>query len=157
MGIQQLMWEIERIHDAFHDSVHVSGDLDAAFALLTEDAAVVHLPAGTGASGPALRRHLAEDVLPHLPADLAFKRLSRTTDKVRVVDETVVGFTHDRELPWLLPGVAPTGRRAEVLAISVTTFRHSRLNAHRTESLLSARRTLWDHQGLVDQLGLPRA
>ncbi|MGE0299378.1 hypothetical protein [Pseudonocardia sp.] len=154
VGIQQLMWEIERIHDAFHQAVHVDGDVDAAFALVTEDVTVTHLPAGTGAAGPDLRRHLARDVLGHLPADLAFKRVSRTTDKLRVVDENVVTFTHDRELPWLLPGVAPTHRRAEVLAISVTAFRHARVNAHRTESRLSARRTLWDQQGLAAQLGL---
>ncbi len=26
-------------------------------------------------------------------------------------------FTHDRELPWLLPGGAATGRQVEVLAV----------------------------------------
>ncbi|MGE3285173.1 MAG: hypothetical protein AB7J32_03595 [Pseudonocardia sp.] len=154
VGIQQLMWEIERIHDAFDRAVHVDGDLDAALALLTEDATLIHLPAGTGGAGPDLRRHLAQDVLGHLPADFAVKRISRTTDKVRVVDENVVTFTHDRELAWLLPGVVPTHRRAEVLAISVTAFRHARVNAHRTESRLCARRTLWDQQGLAAQLGL---
>ena len=58
--------------------------------------------------------------------------------------EAVVAFTHDKELPWLLPGSPPTHRRAEVLAISVVSFRHLRINAHRTRSLLSAHRTLWD-------------
>lgn len=154
VGIQQLMWEIERIDDTYQRAVYVDGDLDAAFALVTDGATLTHLPFGTGGSGPELRRHLAEDVLGHLPADLAFKRVSRTTDKVRVVVEEIVTFTHDRELPWLLPGVAPTHRRAEVLAISVSVFRHARVNAHRTESRLHARRTLWDGQTLAAQLGL---
>jgi hypothetical protein len=84
---------------------------------------LVDLPVGTGAAGrEAVRSHVAQ-VAAHLPADLAFARLSRTVDRFRVVDEERVAFLHDRELPWLLPGVAATGRRAEVLAISVATVR----------------------------------
>ena len=63
-----------------------------------------------------------------------------------MVDEERVSFLHDRELPWLLPGVAATGRRAEVLAISVATVRQGRLLAVRT---------LWDHTTLLAGLGLP--
>jgi len=66
--------------------------------------------------------------------------------RFRVVDEERVSFLHDRELPWLLPGVAATGRRAEVLAISVATVRQGRLLAVRT---------LWDHTTLLAGLGLP--
>ena len=60
-------------------------------------------------------------------------------------------FTHDRELPWLLPGVAPTGRQVEVLAISVVSVRH-RSRAGRTTTLIASHRTLWDQVGLLDQL-----
>jgi carboxymethylenebutenolidase len=49
-----------------------------------------------------------------------------------VAQEDIAGFTHDRELPWLLPGIDPTGRRAEILAISVTTVRRSLVAHHRT-------------------------
>ena len=94
--------------------------MDAALACLTEDCALTNVPAGTGGTGTdELRRHLAEDVVPHRPADLEFRRLSRTVDQRRLAEEFMVGFTHDRELPWLLPGLAPTGQRAQVLAISV--------------------------------------
>ncbi len=50
-----------------------------------------------------------------------------------------VGFTHDRELP----GVAPTHRRAEILAISVVTVQRS---------LVASCRTLWDQTALLAQL-----
>jgi len=142
------MKEVERVRDAFHDAVFGAHDLDAALAVIAADCTLVNLPTGTGATGVQdLRRWLAELVLPHLPADLVFSRTSRTVDRWRVADETTVAFTHDRELPWLLPGVAATGRRAEVLAVSVVTVRHSRVTAHRT---------LWDHTGLRDQLHLDR-
>jgi carboxymethylenebutenolidase len=156
MGIQQLMWKIEGVTDKFHAAVHSAGDVDAALAATTDDCALVNVPTGTGATGTDdLRRYLAEDVLPHLPADLSFHRESRTVDQRRVVDESVVSFTHDRELPWLLPGMPPTHRRAEVLAISVVTFRHTtRLGT--VESQVLTHRTLWDHSGLLAQLQLGR-
>lgn len=160
MGIQQLMWEIERLRDVFHGAVYGSAvyaapDLDAALAATAPDCALVNVPTGTGArGGDNLRRYLATDVVPHLPADLTFRRVSRTVDKFRVVEEATVGFTHDRALPWLLPGAAPTHRHAEVLAISVVTFRHSRITAGDTLSQIVAHQTLWDHAGLLAQLHL---
>lgn len=145
-GVQDLMLEAERVRDAFHAAVYAAADVEAALALTSADCALVNTPAGSGADGTGgLRRYLAEDVLPHLPADLVFRRLSRTGNRWQVADETMVGFTHDRELPWLLPGVAPTHRRAEVLAISVVAIRRSLVTAHRT---------LWDQAGLLTQLAL---
>ena len=108
IGVQHLMLEVERVRDAFHTAVYCTADLDAALATTAQDCTLVNLPVGTGADGAAaLRRHLGEDVLPHLPADLTFRRTSRTVDRWRVVDETTVGFTHDRQLPWLLRKLNP--------------------------------------------------
>ncbi|MEJ2886897.1 ester cyclase [Actinomycetospora aeridis] len=144
-AVQDMMVAVERTLDAFTAAVG-AGDVDAALALVTDDVTLTTLPAGLGARGAdAVRRHLAEDVLPHRPADLTTTRVSRTGDRWRVVDEQRVAFTHDRELPWLLPGVAATGRRVEVLAISVVSVRRERITEHRT---------LWDHHGLLAQLGL---
>ena len=144
-AVQDLMVAVERTRDTFAAAVR-DGDLDAALAVVADDVVLENTPVGTGARGvAALRRHLADEVLPHRPADLATRRISRTTDRWRVVDEEMVTFTHDRAMPWLLPGVAPTGRRAEVLAISVVAVRRERI----TEV-----RTLWDHHGLLTRLGL---
>jgi carboxymethylenebutenolidase len=60
-----------------------------------------------------------------------------------VAQEDIVSFTHDLELPWLLPGIAPTHRRAEVLAMSVVTVQRSLITSHRT---------LWDQTALLAQL-----
>src|SRR5213596_1649316 len=78
-------------------------------------------------------------------SDLEVRRISRTVDRWRLVDETTVSFTHDRELPWLLPGVEPTFRRAEVLAIAVVSFERARIRSQRV---------LWDHATLAAQLDL---
>jgi carboxymethylenebutenolidase len=152
-AVQDLMVEVARVRDAFHSAVYSARSLEAALARTAADCALVNLPlstgtgTGTGTDG-SLRRYLAEDVLPHLPADLSFRRVSRTVDRWRVAQEDMVGFTHDRELPWLLPGVAPTGRRADILAISIVSVRRSLITSHRT---------LWDHSGLLAQLDLDPA
>lgn len=157
VAMQQLIRAMQELTDAFHEAVHTTRDLGAALAVVAEDGTVENVPVPGGPrSGDALRRHLAEDVLPHLPADLAFRRVSRVADVRKLVDERIVSFTHDRELPWLLPGVAPTHRSAEVLAISVVGFRH-RTRATSTESLIAEHRTLWDHATLLAQLGLAPA
>ena len=41
-----------------------------------------------------------------------------------MIDELIFRFTHDLEMDWMLPGVAPTGRRVEVpLVVVVQTER----------------------------------
>lgn len=155
--IQQLMWVIEALADDFRTAVYVERDLDKVLAVVSEDVAVSNIPAGTGAEGvEALRRYLTEQVWPHLPDDIAFRRVTRTSDQRRVVDESVVTFTHDRELPWLLPGVAPTHRHVEATAIAVVTVKH-RSRAGRTQSWIRSHRSLWDHAGMLDALGMTPA
>ncbi len=146
-GIQELMRAIERVRDGFRRDV-LAGDVDAALAACAPHVVLERVPAGLGVAGlDALRAYLADVVVPHLPPDLRHTRISRTVDRFRVVDEERVAFTHDRELPWLLPGVPPTGARAEVLTITVVTVRQNRVDAIRA---------LWDHTGLLAQLGVAR-
>jgi carboxymethylenebutenolidase len=145
-AIAQFMRELERAWDAHRDALLVRGDLAAALAPLAAEPSVVHIPAMTGAAGrEALERFYAEQFLPHVPGDLVLRTVSRTVDRWRLVDETTVSFTHDRVLPWLLPGVEPTFRRAEVLAIAVVGFERTRIRSQRV---------LWDHATLAGQLGL---
>lgn len=156
MQIQYLMGKLEELASGFREAVFAKGDVEAALAFLTEDCALTNVPAGTGGTGTeALRRYLAEEVVPHRPADLAFHRVSKTVDQRRLAEESMVTFTHDRELPWLLPGIAPTGRQVEVLAISVVSVRH-RSRAGRTTSLIAGHRTLWDQVGLLTELHTTR-
>ena len=132
-GVQDRMLEVERIRDAFHSAIYSASGPETALALTTSDCVLENLPSGGGAiGGDALRRCLTEDVLPHLPADLTFRRISRTGDRWRVAQERHRRFHARRELPWLLPGIDPTGRRAEILAISVTIVRRSLVAHYRT-------------------------
>jgi carboxymethylenebutenolidase len=141
------MHELERAWDAHREALLVRRDLAAALAPLAAEPSVMHIPAMTGAAGRrALERFYADQFLPHVPGDLVLSAISRTVDRWRLVDETTVSFTHDRVLPWLLPGVEPTFRRAEVLAIAVVGFERARIRSQRI---------LWDHVTLAAQLGIP--
>jgi len=135
--MQVLIREVERTWDAFWEAVYVDRDVAAAVGLLDAAATLVHIPIMAGGND---RAEVAEHVAGiAVPADLARERVSRTVDTRRLVDELRWTFTHDRELPWLLPGIAPTGRRLRVLAVSVVTVRRARI---------ASVRTLWD----VDRL-----
>jgi carboxymethylenebutenolidase len=146
-AIAQFMRELEQIWDDHTDALLARRDVTASLTAVGPVPSVLHMPAMTGAVGSQdLQRFYAEDFLPHLPGDLLLARISRTVDRFRLVDEMTVSFTHDRELPWLLPGVSPVFRRAEVLTIAVVAFERRRIRSVRV---------LWDHATLTAQLGLP--
>ncbi len=154
IGIQRLIWQMEGVWDSYHRAVFTAGDVDTAVAVTTRECVLRNEPMHTGSVEGELRQFLRTSLVPHLPADLAFQRVSRTVDQQRLVAEAMVSFIHDREVPWLLPGVAATGRHAEVRAISVVTFAHT-TSLGTVTSRISAVRTLWDMWGLTNQLGVP--
>ena len=141
------MRELEKVWDDHQHASLVRRDLAGSLVHLAAGPSVRHIPAMTGAAGRgALERFYAEDFLPHLPGDLLLTRISRTVDRFRLVDETTASFTHDRELPWLLPGVRPTHRRAQVLTVAIVGFERGRIRSQRV---------LWDPATLTAQLGIP--
>src|SRR3984957_15387124 len=141
------MRRLEAIWDEHLDASLIRCDVAGSMAHMTAEPSVRHIPSMTGAAGrPAVERFYRTEYFPHLPRDLVRTRVSRTVDRFRLVDETMTSFTHDQELRWLLPGVDPTYRRAEVLTIAVVSFERG---------LLSSQRTLWDYASLTAQLGLP--
>lgn len=154
MEIQHLMWKIEGIRDAFNQAVFVDRDLDAAMENVGDECVLETVSGVVGARGGAdIRRFLADDVIGHLPSGMELTRVSKTSDQRRVAHEMTVRFTHDRELPWLLPGVAPTGRDVETSAVTVASFKHtSKLGV--THSRILAYRFTWDRLDVMAQLGL---
>ena len=147
IDIAKFMRKLEEMWDQHLEALLVQRDVDASLVHMVAEPSVRHIPTMTGAAGrPALERFYRRDLLPYVPGDLVLTRISRTVDRFRLVDETTVSFTHHQELPWLLPGVAPTDRRADVLTISVVSFERGRIRSQRI---------LWDHATLAAQLGIP--
>jgi len=115
-------------------------------ATMVEDAYVDHVPVLTGGCGKAeLREFYATHFIPRMPPDMEMVPISRTIGSDQLVDEMVIKFTHSVELDWMLPGVAPTGRRVEVALVVVVRFRDGKL-AHE--------HIYWDQASVLVQLGL---
>jgi carboxymethylenebutenolidase len=71
--------------------------------------------------------------------------VSRTVGADRLVDEDVLAFAHTIEVPWLLPGVPPTGRRIEIPGIVVIDFAGGKV---------ARERVCWDQASVLAQAGL---
>jgi carboxymethylenebutenolidase len=113
---------------------------------MVHDAYVNHIPVMTGGYGhEALRRFYQEDFISPMPADTSIQLVARTLGQDRLVDEIIFSFTHTAEMPWMLPGVPPTGRCVEVPLVVVVGFRDGKL-AHE--------RIYWDQASVLKQIGL---
>jgi carboxymethylenebutenolidase len=71
--------------------------------------------------------------------------ISRTIGNEQVVDEMVFKFAHTIAMDWMLPGIAPTGKRVEVPLVAIVHFREGKL-AHE--------HIYWDQASVLVQLGL---
>jgi len=80
--------------------------------------------------------------------------VSRTVGTDHLVDEMIFKFTHTIEMDWMLPGVAPTGKRVEIPLVAIVHFRGDKL-AH--EHIYWDQASVLVQLGLLDPTGLPVA
>jgi carboxymethylenebutenolidase len=64
----------------------------------------------------------------------------------------IFSFTHTQEMPWMLPGVAPTNWYVEMALVAIVRFRNGRL-AH--ENIYWDQASVLKQIGLLKNLGLP--
>ncbi|UOT07337.1 dienelactone hydrolase family protein [Rhodococcus opacus] len=121
-------------------------DVPATMATMVDEPYVNHIPTLTGGVGQKdLSRFYAHHFVHNNPADTKTIPISRTVGADRIVEEQLFCFTHDREIDWMLPGVAPTGRYVEIPLVAVVTLRGDKLyNEH----------IYWDQAGVLVQIGL---
>ncbi|KAI9372762.1 hypothetical protein BJX61DRAFT_505906 [Aspergillus egyptiacus] len=107
---------------------------------------VTYVPTLTGGTGTrALRRFYEQHFLHQLPPSMHLRLISRTAGADRVVDELFVSFEHTQEVPWLLPGVAPTNKKVEVVIVSIVSVRGGKLYSEHV---------YWDQASVLVQVGL---
>lgn len=115
-------------------------------ATMVEDAYVNHIPVLTGGVGKdELREFYSKRFIPQMPPDTEMTPVSRTIGEDQLVDEMVFKFTHTIPMDWMLPGVAPTGKRVEVPLVAIVRFRDGKL-AHE--------HIYWDQASVLVQIGL---
>ena len=121
-------------------------DTEATLATMVQDAYVNHVPVMTGGRGKdELRAFYSRDFIPMMPPDTALTPISRTVGEHQVVDEMIFSFTHTIEMPWMLPGIAPTNERVEVALVVIVGFQGDKL-AHE--------HIYWDQASVLKQIGL---
>nr|WP_199308041.1 ester cyclase [Leptolyngbya sp. FACHB-8] len=107
---------------------------------------VNHIPVMIGGVGkPALREFYSKYLIPQMPPDMELTPISRTIGTDQLVDEMVAKFTHTVWMEWILPGVAPTGKRVEVPVVAIVQFRDGKI-AHE--------HIYWDQASVLVQVGL---
>jgi carboxymethylenebutenolidase len=131
----------------------VDMDLDATMATMTDDPYVNHLPVMTGGVGAeGVRRFYGDHFIGKWPKDIEIAPVSRTVGDDQVVDELVLSFTHDIEMPQLLPGVAASGRHVRLPFCVVVKFDDGKV-AH--EHIYWDQASLLVQVGALDPAGLP--
>src|SRR5256885_14178387 len=136
----QGLWE-EHVRREF-----ATHNAEETLATMVEDAYVNHIPVLTGGVGKdELREFYSKRFIPQMPPDTEMTAISRTIGNDQLVDEMVFTFTHTIRMDWMLPGIAPTGKRVEVPLVAIVRFREGKL-AHE--------HIYWDQASVLVQLGL---
>jgi carboxymethylenebutenolidase len=138
--------DIAAVFDDHVAAEFVDMDLEATMATMTDDPYVNHVPVMTGGVGSeGVRQFYGDHFIGRWPKDIEITPVSRTIGESQVVDELVLSFTHDIEMPQLLPGVAPTGMPVRLPFCVVVGFRDGKV-AHE--------HIYWDQASLLAQVGL---
>ncbi|HWT18115.1 MAG TPA: dienelactone hydrolase family protein [Variovorax sp.] len=121
-------------------------NVDDTMSTMVAEPYVNHIPTMTGGVGyKALHAFYSNHFVNSNPPDTALVPISRTVGATQVVDEMLFSFTHTTEIPWMLPGVAPTGKRVEIPLLAVVKFRGDKLYHEHI---------YWDQASVLVQVGL---
>jgi carboxymethylenebutenolidase len=120
-------------------------DVAGTMATMVEEPYVNSVPTMTGGVGYEMLARFYKYHFVDVNPDQRIIPVSRTVGADRLVDEFVSCFTHDREIPWLLPGVPATGRYVEIPVIAIVCFRGDKIYHEHI---------YWDHASLLAQVGL---
>jgi len=138
--------EDAKVLDAHVENEFLHKDIEAVMATMTEEPYLTHVPTLAGGTGrEEVRRFYDRYFIPHWPADTRVQTLSRTATAGRVIDEIIMTFTHDREIPAILPGLAPTGKSVEFPLVVVGGLQ---------DGLVSYEHIHWDQASVLVQLGV---
>lgn len=121
-------------------------DVDATMTTMTEDPYVHHVPTLTGGRGyDGVYNFYKNHFNGKLPKDFKVTKITRTIGVDQVVDELVISFTHNTEIEYLLPGVAPTGKYVEIPHVVIMKFKNNKI---------SHEHIYWDQASVLAQVGL---
>ncbi len=139
-----------------HVKAELAGDLETTMATMTEHPHLTNVPLITGGVG---RTGVKDFYANHLvgkffPPDVEMIGVSQTLGDDQIVDELVIRFTHTKVIEWMLPGVAPTGKKVEMAVAVIVKVENGKI-AH--EHIYWDQASVLVQLGLLDPKGLPVA
>jgi carboxymethylenebutenolidase len=121
-------------------------DIDATLATMTDDPHLLNIPTGHGGTGrEGMRRFYTDEFIGTFPDDITVESLHLVVGDTSIAEEVVLSFTHDREMPWILPDVEPTDRKVVTPNLALVGFRDGKV---------SFEHIWWDQGAVLAQLGL---
>lgn len=123
-------------------------DVEGTLATMTESPYIFFIATLTGGNGVEAVRKFYTTMLSQLPSDMQWIPLSRTMGRDQAVIESILSFTHDIAVDWILPGIPPTGKRVQIPMAIVFSYENSKLKSERV---------YWDLASTLVQLGLLNA
>jgi carboxymethylenebutenolidase len=135
------------VFDAHTAAEFQTRDIEATMATMGGTPHVTHVPVMTGGHGAnAVRSFYETWFIGHWPGDIKITLVSRTVGESQLVDELILSFTHDCEMPAILPGIKPTGRKVTVPTVVIVGFDRDNKITHE--------HIYWDQATMLVQLGL---
>lgn len=117
---------------------------------MIEEPYVNHIPTSIGGVGKSMLRHFYGEHFIFSNPEIILRSVSRTVGQSQLVDELVLATNHSVPIPWLLPGVAPTGRQLEFPLVAIVRFEKNLQGLWR----LAHEHIYWDQAGVLAQVGL---
>ncbi|VVE70753.1 carboxymethylenebutenolidase [Pandoraea captiosa] len=143
------LWET---HCAYEFAIR---EIDPLMKTMVAEPYVNHIPTMTGGVGHQQLAHFYRNHFVNSnPPDTRLIPISRTIGATQLVDELLFCFTHTTPVDWMLPGVAPTGRRVEIPLVAIVRFRGDKLEH---EHIYWDQASVLVQIGLLDPTGLPVA
>lgn len=142
--------EKQALLDAFqkHINAELRKDLNTTLATMTPDPHLNNIPTMIGGIGLEGVRHFYSSLIltgKFFPPDTEMVPVSRTIDEHQLVDEIIFKFTHTIEIGWMLPNIAPTGKRVEIPLVVIVGFSHEKVTHEHI---------YWDQASVLVQIGL---
>jgi carboxymethylenebutenolidase len=140
---QKAMVELWEEHTAYEFEAHST---EKTLSTMIDEPININVPLLTGGVGiEEVRKYYSEYFIPKNPPDTEVTLVSRSVGDDRLVDEMIQRFTHTMEMDYMLPGIAPTGKRVEIPVIVVVEFRDGKI---------ASEHIYWDQASVLVQIGL---
>jgi carboxymethylenebutenolidase len=80
------------------------------------------------------------------------QRVSLTVGRNQIVDEIVITFTHTTVVDWMIPGIAPTGKKVESIVVVIAGVKDKKISH---EHIYCDQASVLFQIGLIDPHDLP--